>query len=242
MENRDKNLIIWPIFVDHDAMKKLVLTVSVMALLLSGCDFKGENKDLVVGNGLRLTTTRPYSSGFDKLVLKNSYDGTVELQKSSEFTVKADANILEHVKSSVSNGVLTVNNAKELLPTNDIEVSIRTGQLKEISLNFASEIRVLSISADALTVNLSDAAKLTLSGQVNQLTVVASGTTNLDATGLTAQKVSLTQTGKSVAKVYAMTEVLANLQAESLAEIFGNPPKVEQNVASTAKLIHETAI
>jgi len=223
-------------------MKKLILTVSLMAVMLSGCDFKGENPDIVVGNGLRLTTTRPYNSGFDKLVLKNSYDGTVELQKSSEFTVKADANILEHVKSGVSNGTLTVNNAKELLPTNDIEVTVRTGQLKEISLNFASEIRVLSIAGDSLSVNLADAAKLTLSGQVNQLTVVSSGSSNLDATGLTAQKVSLTQTGKSVAKVYAMTEVIANLQAESQAEIFGNPGTVEKNVASTAKLIHETSI
>lgn len=217
-------------------MKSIHILGLALAILLSGCDLKGENKEMVIGNGLRMSTTRPYSTAFEALSLKNSYDGTVELQKSAEVQIKADTNLLEYVQSSLSQGTLSVQNSKELLPTNDIEVTIRTQSLKQISLVYASEIRVLSINTDKFLATVADSSKLTLSGQVNELTLIVSGNSSVDASGLTAKKLVLTQSGSSVTQAYAQEVLEANLSNQAQATVFGNPPDVTQTVAQAASL------
>ncbi len=213
------------------------LTACLSLLLLSGCSLTDENGEVMVGNGIRLSSVRTVGSSISKVAVDNTYDLIINTGRNTRVTVKADQNLLEHIGvTTPGGGQVVIANSKELLPTSDILVDIDLPNLAATHLRFESEARALAVSESAMSVILEHGSRLELSGFVETLTVDMSGSARLEAPGLKVGTLDLKASGTASAGVGQITSLSVILEDTSRLDVSSNATFLTSSVADNARL------
>ena len=152
-------------------MKKNLVCALALVLILGGCDFWKPSEERVpekiLGSGNVVEEQRQVN-GFSRVSLQGM--GTLKINLGNEelLLVRAEDNLLPHLKTEVKNGTLTIRSAEEIEPhpTEPLEFHVTAKELENISLSGTGIVETSELRADEFTINLAGAADADIAGLV----------------------------------------------------------------------------
>lgn len=117
---------------------KLVTAIILSGILFSACE--KEN-----GNGQITSETRQLES-FSKVEIAGAYTVYVNHESKSEVRIEAESNLIQYIRTEVSNGVLKIDNSQNINPDFEIKIYIKTPDINALLLSGSG-----LIEADSLT-------------------------------------------------------------------------------------------
>ena len=200
------------------AVKFLTLTaLAFVLLLLSGCRWAG-----VKGNGGVVSDKRT-APPFTRLAA----DGAMEVRWTAgapSLSITTDSNLLDYLRTRVSDGELHIEWMKPLRGTRGIKVNISSPSLDHVQLNGAVQFVGSRLSGPELYLEANGATKVTFEGNVNALSAEMNGASRLNAESLITRAMELSISGAGRAEVH-VTEVLRVEIAGAGKVIYSGEPK-----------------
>ncbi len=197
-------------------------------------------------------------AAFTSINIGGSFKIYLRMGEKSALTVIADKDVIDNVKSTVSNGVLEVDLDEDWWDDSNngkIELYITVVNIREINLSGACTLETKNtikaptldidlsgatkldaqLSCDILEMELSGASKITLTGNCTKLNVEASGASAIYAADLHTKISSIDASGACKAELKVANEL--NVDASGACKVYysGNPT-VNQNVSGAASV------
>ncbi len=205
----------------------LILTTG----LLVGCDTNVRHDfgrvtgpNTIVGTGNVISESRTVG-GFNGVSLSGAGRLIVDRNGFDSLTITAEENILPHLTSRVSGGLLelgvesgtSINTNREIL----YEVSART--FDELLISGAGDVEVMGLDTRNFRTTVSGAGNITAFGEADTQDVTISGAGRYDAEGVTSRRVSITVSGAGFARLRVSGELDVTISGAGAVEYYGDP-------------------
>lgn len=157
------------------------LGVASVVLAAAACGSLGVGES---GSGT-LETVEPDVGGFSQLVAEFAFDVTLSVGDDVDLVVRADDNVIDDVKASVSGDTLTLGLAGSYRDvTLEADLVVPEDALTSIRLSGAASVTgVDPLNADGFSIDASGASDVALEVVSNTLAVDASGASTVEMTG-----------------------------------------------------------
>jgi len=219
---------------EFNVLKKhllMIITALIGGLILAGC-----NTNVIKGSGTLKTETRSVT---DFTSVEANGMSTVTFLAGSEVSVivEADDNLLPLLESRVENGVLHLG-AKDgiLITEGTVRYTVMYRALDGIVLSGSATAEALEVDQEQLLVTLSGSGTLTLAGQANNLNLIQSGSSTLNAFLLTVQEVDATLSASSNAELTIHDSLKAVLSGSASLVHRGDATNIQQTVSGSATI------
>ncbi len=233
---------------------KLLFFSALALYLTTGC----VNEIRVKGNGIPGTEGR-ITQDFDKVKSSGSFDVHISAGDEYEVVISAEQNILPHIETSVSGGVLYIEtkgtyNLKNQLP---MEVFLTSPALKGVKLSgsgvittdyFATELFDIALSgsgqisvaveAERIDASISGSGKMDLSGSANEGVFNISGSGDIDSYNLAMQHCNALISGSGNMRIHVEESLHATISGSGNVYYIGNAG-VETHISGSGNVIHE---
>lgn len=213
-------------------MKNILYTFIIISLF-SCQEFVNQKK----GNGQVTTSKREVTEDFTKIETSEAIAVEIEQAENNSIEVETDSNLQNHVKTTISNGVLKISLDKNMIVCNELIVRVKIKELKEIESSSASSIKsntvfkgnninIIASSASTIdmeaefeniTIDASSTGDVTIKGKTLKLETNASSASSIDASKLMSNEVFAESSSASTIKVHAIVKLDA--KAESAGTI-----------------------
>lgn len=215
----------------------LVIFISVFAVNLifsSGCGGIS-NLSVVQGSGIAKSETRNVRN-FDKIEANGAVNLEINAQKDFSFSIEADDNLLQNIKTEVSDNTLKIYSEGEISPKTPINVKISLPEIVGLDVNGASNAILSGATSDLIVLKANGASKIKIDGQVIKLKADASGASTIEAENMKAEDVDINANGASSASVLATEEL--HMDASGASKIFyvGEPKRIKQNASGASSI------
>lgn len=191
--------------------------------IVSGCAIGG-GATTVRGSG-HVKTERRTVAAFDQVAFSGVGQLTITQTGKESLTVEADDNLLPLLTSSVSGGTLQlgVKENTELQAATTLKFTVTVKALKGISLSGAGNAQVDALTTPALTVTLSGAGHLAVTGRADRQEVSLSGVGSYDGSQFSTKtaKVIISGTGNAIVQVSGTLD--AEVSGVGSVDYIGNP-------------------
>jgi hypothetical protein len=172
----------------------LLASLALLALAAGGC-----------GGGPRVTETRDVAA-FDRLEISDSVDVEVTPGDSREVLVTAGKDVIDHVLTESSGGVLHVDIVDRGIvigsdPFDDVRVRVSAGALAGVRVEGSGDVRLTGLDRDALELEIEGAGDIEASGTVGNLIATVDGAGDADLSGLVARIARVTVDGAGDAQL-----------------------------------------
>lgn len=229
-------------------MKKLLVTLVIALTLISCNDFDNQKR----GNGNVTTNTREVAGSFTKIVVGQAIDVEIEQSDSYSIEVEADSNLIEHIKTTIENGVLKISSDVNFQNAEKLLVRIKMKQITEIETTSASSVQSVNllkgkslriaassssdveIEAEYETMHLeaTSTGEITIKGKTLKLETSASSASEIDASELLANEVFAQATSASETTVHAIVKLDAKASSAASITSVKNPKEVRKEETS----------
>jgi len=232
------------------------ITKSIIALLavllFNSCQFAVDLGDSVKGSGNVITEKRSVTEDFTNIEVSQGIDLVITQSDTKSIEVEADDNIIEHIETSISSGVLTIKMDKNVRTKSSRKVKvslpiiealssssgasiINNGILKSVSLDLdassGSEID-LSVEAENLISESSSGSEINLKGKALNLEVNSSSGSEINASELLANEVKAGSSSGSSIEVHPIVSLDAKASSGSDIKYFNLPKNVTKSSSS----------
>jgi hypothetical protein len=217
-----------------------ILAAASAALLMTGCGGHGGfslfDSPGVKGSGVAKTETREVGD-FTELDVSAAMNVELTVGPETKFEITADDNLLEHLKSEVSNGKLKVHFDTSTSSKIGVKIKATTPSLKAYHGSGATTAKIEGVKAESFKIDLSGASNCTVVGTADKLVVECSGASNVKADKLVAKTVKARASGASSIEANATEEVNAHASGASSIRYSGKPSsgKFDASGASSIK-------
>lgn len=215
---------------------------SVFLLLPWTWVFASCEKDMITGNGNVQTIERQVDD-FTKVATQGST--VIHIVKGADFEVKLKgyANLLPYLKTTVSNGTLSVRYENKSQVRNDnSEVYITMPVLNGLSSGGSGNMYIAGAFNNNLNFNvsISGAADITMEqGSAENLVVHSAGSGSFDSFGFTAQRADIAISGSGEAKFTVEQKLNVTINGSGSVYYKGNPGTIEKTINGSGKLVHQ---
>jgi|LakMenE01Jun11ns_1017448.scaffolds.fasta_scaffold9556558_1 hypothetical protein len=183
-------------------MKNILYTFIIISLF-SCQEFLNQKK----GNGQVTTTKREVTENFTKIETSEAIAVEIEQAENNSIEVETDSNLQNHVKTTISNGVLKISLDKNMIICEELIVRVKIKELKEIETTSASSIKsVNTIKGNSLNINATSASEIDLEAEYETITIDASSTGDVTIKGKTLKL----ETNASSASSIDASELMSN--------------------------------
>ncbi len=232
----------------HSFTRHLLGTLLLLGAL-SGCGGMG-----LQGSGVAKTEKRPAAT-FTTVEVSSAVQMEITVGPAASLEVTADDNLLPHLVTQVTDGVLKVHLDTGVSTQLGVKVKATTPSLQAVHANGASSVQVrdlrgkefrltlngassanLAVTVDALDLKVSGASHCTVSGRAESLSVDCSGAGRVDAVSLSAQKVRAEAGGAATVEVNAAQSLAARASGASTIRYTGQPTQLERNADTTSNI------
>ncbi|MDF0717535.1 DUF2807 domain-containing protein [Muricauda sp. 334s03] len=214
----------------------------------------------VKGNGDVVTIERSVGN-YDEVAMAGWFDVELVSGSEGEITLKGESNLLEHIKTEVKNGKLTIKVEKgmNLRPSNwknGIYITVPVESVHSVSLSGSGDLVgkttiradhfstamsgsgdvTLTVEADELDASLSGSGDINLSGRATDFTVSVSGSGDVKAYDLEADFVKATVSGSADIKVTANQSIEARVSGSGDIHYRGNPKKINSKSSGSGDI------
>ena len=216
----------------------VVLFVSTTSCMMNG----------ISGNGNIETQDRPISDNFTRIHVSQGIDVYLTSNNSTKLTVEADENIIDLLRTDVSNGTLKIYFEKNVWRAKSRKVYLSVPTLNSIVTTSGASVRFENtLKADKLSLratsgadiyahvdvdNLNSAttsgADIKISGLAKNFEASATSGSDIKATDLKADYVTARVTSGADIRVYAVKEINAKATSGGGIKYDGNPKVVNK--------------
>ncbi len=210
-------------------MKTRLLSLSLLCLLVAGCNWKG-----IRGNGVVKSDVRTVTA-FSKIDASGFYELSWQPGPPS-LTVTTDENLLAHITTRVTGDKLEIDLDGAMAPSDGIKVVVTSPELTTVELSGAVGFEAKSLAGAKFSLDTSGAVKVTLAGKIGRLLANLTGASKLVAADLQAEDVELSVTGAGKADVTATNSLKAAITGAGKVVYGGSPKSVEKNITGAGKI------
>lgn len=227
-------------------MKKIGIIVFIIALIagisIAGFFSVGKFTDdlmsfsnKVKGSG-NITNESREVSDFKAIDVGGNFKLEIIARKDFALEIEADDNLLEHISTEVSDGILKIETTKNISPTNKILVRISAPNIESLKTSGATIADLKNINNDSLKIDASGASKFFVEGVAKNFVIEASGASKIDAGNLKTENTSIVANGASKITVFATNELKVDLSGAGKVYYSGNPKSVLKDISGAGKI------
>jgi hypothetical protein len=203
-------------------MKALASLVVVAALAVAGC-----------GGGPETSQTRAVGA-FDRLSVSGDIDVEVGSGDSRDVVVTAGENVIDHVLTEASGGVLRVAIRDRGIvigpdPYENVRVQVPASVLNDIRVEGSSDLRLGRIDTDSLALEVSGSGDIEASGRVENLVATIDGSGDAHLYDLEAGTATVTVEGAGDAELNVRDRLDVTVEGAGDVRYRGRP-SVRQTV------------
>ena len=190
--------------------------LALVLLFLNACHWVG-----VKGNGKITTDSRPIPN-FSRL----EADGAFTINWTTgpaKLSVTTDSNLLEYIRTNISDDKLHIEWIKPLKGTRGIKIDVASASLSRVTLNGAVRFVASNLSGPEFYLDANGASRVALNGNVNAMSGEMNGASRLDAESLVTRAMELSISGAGRADVSATEALKVEISGAGKVTYSGNP-------------------
>lgn len=233
---------------------KYVIALCLICVSFSSCYIFGYKK--IKGNGIYTTDQRNISA--HKIKVEGNIDIQIAQSSDAGVTIKADANLLEHIITELDGEWLVIKTKRKyrLVSKNPILVVVNTELLKAISLagkcnatgltkfEGSDELKIkiagsgdvkLAVNTPNIEASIAGVGNINLEGETKNSTIRISGSGDFEGKKLKAENVKIKIAGSGNATVFASENLKINIAGSGDVEYIGNP-NIDQNISGSGSI------
>jgi hypothetical protein len=222
-------------FTNSSILMKRILLFSFCAVSLLFLVGFNASCNGMQGSGKIITEKRALS-GFSAIEAGGAIDVDVTQSDSYSVEVTTDDNIMPTIITKVEGETLTIEREDHELFNggSTVHVKISLPKLSALELSGASRGVASNIKSDKLSLEVSGASKLLISGTVSELHSEVSGASKLEAKGLIADNADVECHGASKAHIHANTSLKIAAGGASQVVYSGTPKVIEESSGASS--------
>lgn len=204
------------------------LGAALLVLTLAGC-----------GGGPRVSETRAVDR-YDRIEVDDQANVVIEIGTPPEVVVNAGEDVIERVKTDVSDGVLKVHIDHEGItighdPAEDSDVSVRVASLEGLEVAGSGDASVTGLRAGTFDARIAGSGNLEASGRAGLLDLEVDGSGDADLDRLEVRNATVNADGSGNADVF-VTGTL-DVEVEGSADVsYRGDPRVTSRVEGSGDL------
>jgi hypothetical protein len=207
--------------------------IALSPMLLTACGGVG-----ITGSGTAATQAR-HLDAFSGVDLAASSNVTIHVGGRQSVVVRADDNLLRHVKTRVRAGTLTIWTTGSFTTNSPMSVQISTPSLQALTLSGSGAITAGNIQAQRLSVTLSGSGVVRASGTVTRLDVSLGGSGEAQLGQLAARDVRAILSGSGRIVTRATDALQASVPGSGTIIYSGHPAHVTTRITGSGTVTRQ---
>ena len=203
-------------------------------LVLAGCNLVGFTG--VTGSGTAKSEVRP-AAGATEVAVSGALSVDVGPGPEAKVEISGDDNLVPLITTEIKGSRLEIGSKKSMRSKVPLVIRVSLPTLVAASVSGASTVILHDAKADNLKLAAEGASKLRADGAVGQLTLEASGASDVDLDQLAAGRANATLSGASEAEVAVSKSLDVHLGGASTLKYRGDPPELKQEVKGASSLV-----
>ena len=228
---------------------KQLLFLSLAINLLTSCDY-------TTGSGNIVTEKRAVGN-FSGIIASSSIEIEVKIGPVADVQVEADDNIIKHIITSVSDGILRIKTQNlHNISNAHIKVYITTPVLENITASASATVKVLDlikdnnklsfkasssadieaeVDAPEVEAEANSSGSVTLKGRTKNYKAKASSSGDINSAELLSENTEVSASSSGSADVHASVSLLANASSSGSIDYYGTA-SLKQSVSSSGSV------
>ena len=206
-------------------MRKVALLL-LITLLLSGCHHG--MRAGVKGSGKRELQNRQIPS-FTSISTEGAFTIEVTCQKEPRLEVEGDDNILNLVRTEVSNNVLRLSNSGSYSTDEPVTIRISVPNLEEFTISGAGKIDIKGMKNEKFKIDADGAPTINVSGSTNLVDIHSNGAGKIYTNSLRAARAIVNSNGATQVELDVQEQLDVTVNGPSSVTYKGDPV-VKKNV------------
>ena len=235
---------------------KVLVSVIMMLLMLSCGKVMNSLNGGLSGNGNVVTTTRTISENFDVIEAKTGINVIIEQSSIVSIKAKTDEDLQEHLKTEVSNGVLSIYFDESINSAQERTVYVNLPNVKRISsssgasVESASTIKSenldlksssgsdmkLTVNSRNLSCDSSSGSKITAKGKSENVRTESSSGSSIELSDLEVANAVCKSSSGSSTKVNPLESLDADASSGSSIKYYSTPKQIRIDESSGASV------
>ncbi|MBX9876894.1 MAG: DUF2807 domain-containing protein [Candidatus Obscuribacterales bacterium] len=203
-----------------------LLTVAACVLACTACS--SEDRSDVVTEQRKLPD-------FSKITAGGALEMDIKVGSPQSVTIECNKDSMADVDSVVNDNELTISVEDDAKPTH-LSVHIVVPKLESLELNGSTNAVVAGVSSKSFELDTAGSSKVKAQGEVDDLDMELSGSSNVELTELKSKNCDITISGSGNANIFANQSVDANISGAGSIKIHGNPAKVNQQISGSGTI------
>ena len=199
---------------------KTVALLLLITLLLSGCH--GRMHAGVKGSGKRELQNRQIPS-FTSISTEGAFTIEVTCQKELRLEVEGDDNILNLVRTEVSNNVLKISNSGSYSTDDPVTIKIAVQNLEVLTVEGAGKIDIRGMKNEKFKIDADGAPTINVAGTTNLVDIHSNGAGKIYTNDLRATRAVVNSNGASQVELDVQEHLDVTVNGPSSVTYKGDP-------------------
>jgi hypothetical protein len=214
-------------------MRKILIVLLVgCVVVVAGCHLPG-----VRGNG-QIKTEERQVGAFANVDTSGSFE--IEWQNGSPaLRITTDENLLPYIENDVSEDTLHLRTRDHIWPTHGIKIVISSPTRTGGRTRGAVKLTVKQLSGPTFALESKGASEVTLSGNIDRLSVDMTGASQLAAAGLQTKTAEISTTGAGDAEVAVSDTLNVAITGAGKVTYSGNPATIKKQITGAGSIRHK---
>ena len=214
-------------------MRKILIVLLVgCVVVVAGCHLPG-----VRGNG-QIKTEERQVGAFANVDTSGSFE--IEWQNGSPaLRITTDENLLPYIENDVSEDTLHLRTRDHIWPTHGIKIVISSPTRTGGRTRGAVKLTVKQLSGPTFALESKGASEVTLSGNIDRLSVDMTGASQLAAAELQTKTAEISTTGAGDAEVAVTDTLKVVITGAGKVTYSGNPPTIKKQITGAGSIRHK---
>jgi hypothetical protein len=214
-------------------MRKILIVLLIgCVVVVAGCHLPG-----VRGNG-QIKTEERQVAAFSNVDTSGSFE--IEWQNGSPaFRITTDENLLPYIENNVSDNTLRLRTRDHIWPTHGIKIVISSPTRTGGRLRGAVKLTAKQLSGPTFALESKGASEVTLSGNIDRLSVDMTGACQLAAAGLQTKTAEISTTGAGDSEVAVSDTLNVAITGAGKVTYSGNPATIKKQITGAGSIRHK---
>ena len=214
-------------------MRKILIVLLVgCVVVVAGCHLPG-----VRGNG-QIKTEERQVGAFANLDTGGAFE--IEWESGSPaLRITTDENLLPYIENNVSDDTLRLRTRDHIWPTHGIKIVISSPTRTGGRTRGAVKLTVKQLSGPTFALESKGASEVTLSGNIDRLSVDMTGASQLAAAGLQTKTAEISTTGAGDSEVAVTDTLNVVITGAGKVTYSGNPPTIKKQITGAGTIRHK---
>ena len=173
---------------------------------------------------------------FSSIDVSSVFQVEVIAQRDFHVEVEADDNLLQYIRTDVSNGELRISLDKKVKTGNPLRVRVGMPNVERLEASGASKVNITNVKNSELAIDTSGASKIEVSGETSNLTIDVSGATQVNASDLRAVNADVDASGASRVNVNVSGELKSEASGASNINYTGTPTNIYKRTSGASSV------